>query len=706
MEPMNLGYSIKNIPLAQPSDYLKCLINKTESLLRRMRWKAFFYLNPQAQSRQKETFGFNTTNSPKPVAELNEFESKILHLIQSVEFKKTNCEFQNQLSQSAKDIKKDDKLLIAADKTTNFYRMDPPEYNALLENSMTKTYKKATKNAASKIATEEKKIATSLDLADRIDTTAKSNAFVTLKDHKPNFSNQPTCRLINPSKSEIGIISKSILERINGKIVAATKSNQWKNTASVINWYMNIPNKSKHAFICFDIIEFYPSISEELLKKALKFASKFDTITDQEENIIIQTKKSLTFYENTPWCKKDTRSLFDVTMGSFDGAETCELVGSYLLSELPPQYRNQIGLYRDDGLAVFDAGPRKIESIKKIICKVFSEHNLRLTIEANKKSVNFLDVTLDLRTGAYKPFTKPNSKPLYVHHKSNHPPSIIRNIPLGINRRLSSISSDKESFDAAIPPYQEALKNSGYDHKLEFNPDTTKKKRTRNRNIIWYNPPYSANVATNIGHRFLQLIDECFPKDNELRQIFNRNTLKISYSCMPSIKTIITMHNKSTLAKEQQTVKHNATARECNCRNKLECPLAGKCLTESVVYQATVTRMDNSEQDTYVGLTENQFKTRYRNHTNSFRNTIYRNSTELSKHVWTLKDSNVQFSIKWTIVKQSKSYSNITKRCNLCLYEKYIIICKPELCSLNRRNELVSTCRHRKKFLLSEFGIT
>jgi hypothetical protein len=104
----------------------------------------------------------------------------------------------------------------------------------------------------------------------------------------------------------------------------------------------------------------------------------------------MQAKKSVLFSRNQTWRKKEYRdSLFDVTMGSFDGAETCELVGLFLLSKLPPEYRNYIGLYRDDGLVAFDKQPRAIENIKKQICRTFSEHNLKITIEANKKCVNY-----------------------------------------------------------------------------------------------------------------------------------------------------------------------------------------------------------------------------------------------------------------------------------------------------------------------------
>ena len=112
-------------------------------------------------------------------------------------------------------------------------------------------------------------------------------------------------------------------------------------------------------------------------------------------------------------------------MGSFDGAETCEMVGSYILSKLTPEYGNNFGLYRDDGLAAFNKSPREIENIKKHICRTFSDHNLKITIEANKKCVNYLDITLDLKSRTYKPFTKPRNIPQYVNSHSNHPPSVL-----------------------------------------------------------------------------------------------------------------------------------------------------------------------------------------------------------------------------------------------------------------------------------------
>ena len=94
-----------------------------------------------------------------------------------------------------------------------------------------------------------------------------------------------------------------------------------------------MPDKSTRSFISFDVVDFYPSISEELLKQALTFASQYDEINEDEKHIIIQAKKTLLFNGNSTWSKKTSDSPFDVTMGSYDGAKTCELVGSYLLSK-------------------------------------------------------------------------------------------------------------------------------------------------------------------------------------------------------------------------------------------------------------------------------------------------------------------------------------------------------------------------------------
>ena len=169
---------------------------------------------------------------------------------------------------------------------------------------------------------------------------------------------------------------------------------------------------------------------------------------------------------------------------------------------------------------------------------------------------------------------------------------------------------------------------------------------------------------------------------------------------MNNTKQIIDNHNKRIL--ESHTIRNttmNDNSKKCNCRQKHSCPLSGSCPKTSTIYQATVTRTDNSTSETYVGLTENNFKTRYKYHTSSFRHAHSRNVTELSKHIWTLKDNNIDHTISWNILARAKPYNSANKRCNLWLLEKFIIIRQPERSTLNKRNELVSSCRHRNKVL-------
>ena len=132
-------------------------------------------------------------------------------------------------------------------------------------------------------------------------------------------------------------------------------------------------------------------------------------------------RKSLLFDNDTAWVKK-TNNMFDVTMGSFDGAEICELVSLFLLSTLRDKFKsNDIGLYRDDGLAFFKrtSGPQAERKRKEII-KHFKNHGLAITIQSNLHIVNFLDVTINLTDASYFPFNPQTAtlsdKPSYIRN--------------------------------------------------------------------------------------------------------------------------------------------------------------------------------------------------------------------------------------------------------------------------------------------------
>ena len=108
-----------------------------------------------------------------------------------------------------------------------------------------------------------------------------------------------------------------------------------------------------------NFVNFYPSIPSKLLGDALKFAEDYIDILGVEKEIIYHPKQSLLYNNKTAWKKKNSPNAFDVTMGSFNGAETCELMASYLLHQLSEGIRSQVGLYRDDGLGAFKMSPQR-----------------------------------------------------------------------------------------------------------------------------------------------------------------------------------------------------------------------------------------------------------------------------------------------------------------------------------------------------------
>ena len=661
MERVTFDYSLKNIPIPSQKAYLIELINSVEKFRSDLSWRCHIFLNPMIVN-NKKTFEFKTTNRTPSVPELKEFELELVELVKNVKFRNNvRNTLQNTLNNDMRQISRDNKLYVAADKNHNYYKVEVEEHQNLLHRSITKDYVKVREETVAEVNKSDKAIVEELELENRVYSIRRNEAFISLKDHKPNFANNPKCRLLNSAKSDVGKISKQILSEIVTNVRKKLSLNSWKNTQSVIDWFKDLNEKEKLVFIQFDVCDFYPSINRKLLEDALDFAAQHVVITEQERHIILNTKKGLLFHDNEVWRKKGEEP-FDVTMGSWDGAEVCELIGIFLLSKLSHINLN-IGLYRDDGLGVSRLTARQTEIAKKKLCSVFKEHGLRITIEANVKVVNFLDVTFDLSRNTYEPYMKPNNFPVYVHKKSNHPPQIIKNIPKSVNRRLSAISSNKDIFDRAAKPYQEALNKSGYDYTLNFDPplEATSNRRKRSRKITYFNPPFSQNVKTKIGEKFFKILAKCFPEGHVLRKIINKNTVKLAYRCMPNMKKVISCHNRIvTDANRVQPTNPSM----CNCQQKQECPLPGRCLTDKVVYQATVTD-ENQNRETYTGLTSLTFKERHYKHKNSFKYKDSENSTTLSTHIWDLKDRGVPFSLEWDIIDRAPPFNPTTRKCRL-----------------------------------------
>ena len=228
-----------------------------------------------------------------------------------------------------------------------------------------------------------------------------------------------------------------------------------------------------------------------------------------------------------------------------------------------------------------------LDKVRKVIISIFKNEGLSITIEINLIETDFLDVTLNLLTGKYFPFRKIDNKPLYINAKSNHPLTIIKELPKLINKRLLDLSCNQEEFNKVKPLYEEALSESNYKASLEFEKPQYNTKRNRLRKVMWFDSPFSQNVKTNIGKIFLKLAKQHFPKHHKLNKIFNKNTLKLSYCCMENMSSFIKQHNVNILSAESNE------KRSSNCRNKECCPLEGHCLRECIVYEAKVPTEDN-----------------------------------------------------------------------------------------------------------------
>ena len=123
-----------------------------------------------------------------------------------------------------------------------------------------------------------------------------------------------------------------------------------------------------------------------------------------------------------------------------------------------------------------------------------------------------------------------NPTPQYIHRQSNHPESVLKQVPLGVEKRLNDISSSKEIFENAKSDYEKALKNSGFKQKLKWSESTQsnpKAKRRRRRDEIWFNPPFNKSLVTNIGKQFLNLVNKNFPSTSPLSKVLNRKTIKV-----------------------------------------------------------------------------------------------------------------------------------------------------------------------------------
>ena len=171
------------------------------------------------------------------------------------------------------------------------------------------------------------------------------------------------------------------------------------------------------------------------------------------------------------------------------------------------------------------------------------------------ENANYLGITLNLNNDSYHPYRKPSQETNYIYTNSNHPPSINKEIPRSIEEKLSILSSSKKIVQESVIYY----KKTQLQHQQPKDSNQIKKKRKRN--IIWFNPPHTKSVKTNIGRIFLKLISKHFSSNHKLVKIFSKkNPMKLSCSCMSNISSKINSNNKKYYYPSQQSHKNYATS--------------------------------------------------------------------------------------------------------------------------------------------------
>ena len=162
MEKINLGYSIKNIPIPNERTYLLQLVEKIEAVIKRMRWKAAFFISEENNDDEQpkvQRYGLKSETTPKQLKELAPFEEDLIRLLKEIKFRKVTNDFQKKLSDDIRKIKRSEKTVTPADKTSNMYRLTKEEYQKFLNNAVTATYKKASRKSEERINNAGKKFA-------------------------------------------------------------------------------------------------------------------------------------------------------------------------------------------------------------------------------------------------------------------------------------------------------------------------------------------------------------------------------------------------------------------------------------------------------------------------------------------------------------------------------------------------------------------
>ena len=225
---------MKNIPILGKFAYDKLFIYRAEDLAERMRWEVYWDKQKQkgmVTSNERNTYKFRTNKKAPAAPELKKFEDDLFNLLENVERRRVDDPLQERMKADLRYIRDlEDMVVVHSDKTAQLYIMKVEEYKAFKEKEIMSKYRKVDVGVADNIDKEAASLAHDYKLDDRIEGMALKESFLTIKDHKDDFPGKLSFRLIDPNKTNIGKISKAILDRVNSKVRESAGLQQWRST--------------------------------------------------------------------------------------------------------------------------------------------------------------------------------------------------------------------------------------------------------------------------------------------------------------------------------------------------------------------------------------------------------------------------------------------------------------------------------------------
>ena len=228
----------------------------------------------------------------------------MIGMVKEIKFRKVRNNIQQKMYEDMRRFKESDSIFVKSDKSGNLYEIEMGKYKQMMFKEVVKNYKKVPPDLEKELKSEAKMLAHRLGIVDRVEKYNTKNCFITIKDHKSDFKTNPECRLINPAKTLIGRVSKIIVQDICDSLRLALNINQWRSTKDCIKWFEEYDVNDRYSFIKYDIKDFYPSITERTLDRALDLAKEYMVIPLDKVEVIKHSRKTLLYYEDSIWMKK------------------------------------------------------------------------------------------------------------------------------------------------------------------------------------------------------------------------------------------------------------------------------------------------------------------------------------------------------------------------------------------------------------------